>query len=178
VTLLTIRRIGFVAALGTLLVAGSASALTMTPGTVELDSRLGGTIQYELVDSRANDTLLLFEVTTEPLVGDVVVIAFDSIVIGGGVVDDPDEIIKFNLPLLFETQVVIDVEEGASSALFAVKLLKAPTRGAFFQNPLKDRDNPKVEVRFSSSAVPEPNAAIVFAVGLLVVQGAVRRRRR
>ena len=175
-TLVTIRRFGFLVALCSLLVAGSASALTMDPGIVSLDSRLGGTINYELVGASNNDTLLLFEVTTEPLVGDTVIIAFDSIVIGGRVVEDDDDIIAFNFPLLFETQIVIDVDQGTSSARFAVQLLEAPTRASFWQNPFTDKENPKAEVRFSS-AVPEPNAAIIFAVGLLVVQGAVRRRR-
>jgi len=191
-----------------LLLAAAASAvpISMTPGSVGIDTLLGQgnafTLTYDGGDTSDNildftmhgggGTGFLGAMPSAALAaivfdGTSIIDAGDSI---GGTLN-PDNVVRgLALPGSgIAAALLVDVL-SASSESFFLQLASTPTTATIYSLDLASIDLQNVHgigdilksavdkqsVRFVA-AVPEPGAALVFAVGLLLTRGAIRRQR-
>lgn len=188
----------------TLLVAGAASAvpITMTPGSVNIDTILGAgnsfTLTYDGGDT--SDNVLDFTVFGGGGTGflnalpstALAAIVFDGTSIidagdtVGGLLDPNNVVTGLGTSGGFAAAILID-SFGPSSESFFIQLASTPTtatiysvdvnfRGTTSLHDILTNSISKQDVRFVA-AIPEPGAALVFAVGLLLTRGAIRRQR-
>ena len=200
-------RLPFLAALlTTLLFAGAASAapILMNPGSIEIENLNGPddfVITYDGGDT--SDNVLNFTAEGPGNFGaGVMLVVFDGvdIVSAGDTVGgffNPDNVIT-GLPLLdtpIAAALLLDVGSPSDESFF-LGLSGTPTLATVysiagidfrrFSQLSKDDlaklihglvEKQKIEFTVDGVVVPEPSAALVFGVGLLVTSQAIRRRR-
>jgi hypothetical protein len=197
-------RFAFIA-LCALTLAGSASAapISMSPGSVSIETLFGFgndfTLDFDGGDT--SDNILNFTVhggggllfdPDIPSVG-LAAIVFDGATIidagdtiGGGFLNPDNVLSGLTIPGTgFAAGLLLDAGLASSESFF-LQLDVIPTTATIYSVHLGDfaggdfhevlKNSVKSQKVAFSAAIPEPSAAIVFAVGLLVTRRAYRRR--
>jgi hypothetical protein len=184
-----------------LALAGSAAAvpISMDPGAVTI-SGVGNDFTLALDSGDTSDNRLTFSITGGggwgvldfmPSTGLAAMIFHGVSVLDAGEISDPDGVINgISIPDLGTVAAILIDRFSPSTASFFVQTSATPTIatiyglgvgdfgdvtciGGVFDNIV---DAKRVRFGAPGSQVPEPTAALVFAVGFLVVQASCRRR--
>jgi hypothetical protein len=184
-----------------LLLAGSAAAvpISMDPGAVTV-SGLGNDFTLALDSGDTSDNRLNFSIAGgggwgatgfAPSMGLAAMIFHGVSVLSAGEISDPDHVINgISIPEMGTVAALLIDGFSPSSASFFVETSATPTIATIYGLSLGDigqiacigdvfgniLDSKTVRFSAPGSQVPEPTAALVFAVGFLVVQAGCRRR--
>jgi hypothetical protein len=190
-------------ALASLFIAGAAAAvpISMDPGAVMVSTVFGFGNDFTLVLDSGDtaDNRLQFSIAggggwgdmdDMPSVGLAAMIFDDLSVLSAGEISDPDDVIRgITLPEMGGVAALLIDRSSPSSASFFVETSVTPTTATIYSLSLAGTDGVRCagdivdhivdseRVRFDSpgSPIPEPTAALVFAVGFLVTQAGRRR---
>jgi hypothetical protein len=183
-----------------LLLAGSAAAvpISMDPGAVTI-SGLGNDFTLTLDSGDTSDNRLDFSITGgggwgagdyAPSMGMAAMIFHGVSVLSAGEIIDPDNVINgISIPDMGTVAAILIDRFSPSIASFFVETSATPTIATIYGLSLGDVgevacigdvfdnivDSKTVRFTAPGSQVPEPTAALVFAVGFLVVRARCRR---
>ncbi len=179
-----------VAICAALLIASPAAALQIlaNPASITLDSivpdfLLGGDITLDYLGGDTVDNRTDWKLTVNGSALDVVALAFDTPIIDSGVTSDPNGLLDLSLDLSFVGLPVVGSVVGAfpftsPMAEFFVQLEDTPSSAWLIHlDPDKTDKTLVSKTHIKFSVIPEPSAALVFAVGFAVAGVSHRRRR-
>jgi hypothetical protein len=189
--------------LASLVLAGGAAAvpISMDPGAVTVSTvlGLGNDFTLALDSSDTSDNRLNFSIAGGggwgimdilPSAGLAAMIFDDVSVLNAGEISDPDHVIQgISLPEMGAVAALLIDGFSPSSASFFVATSATPTTATIYSLSLGDIGDvtsldeifanivDSETVRFSApgAPMPEPTAALVFAVGFLMIQASRRR---